>query len=374
MTTHAKLSASGSGKWIGCPGSVVAEQSYKDSSSAAAEEGTAAHELAEHCLTNQCDADKLLGETFNGYIVDKDMAYHVQEYLDYCHAARDQLGKPQVFIEERVEFTDYVPEGFGTVDYGLAGASTLVAIDLKFGQGVTVYADENTQGLLYLAGLYQGLTKKGKAAITTVEIHIVQPRKSNYGVWILEKWEFLAWMDDIKRSAYIALQPDAVRVPGEKQCQWCMHKHNCVELKEATENVIVSQFDDLSLPEVPTLTDEQRIRIVEAKPLINLFINAIEADIKERLFEGQDVPGFKLVEGRSNRKLHDSAEENAVQEIGDAAYNKKLKGLGELQKLISKAWVDDNCYKPPGSPTVALVSDKRPGITLDTTGDFDDES
>jgi hypothetical protein len=374
MTAHAKLSASGSAKWIGCPGSIAAEASHKDSSSAAAEEGTAAHELAEACLRTETDADKHIGEVFNKHTVDKDMAYYVQQYLDYCYASRDAMKSPHVFIEERVEFTDYVPEGFGTVDYGLSDATKLVAIDLKFGKGITVSSYENTQGLLYLSGLYQALSKEQKKSIKTVEIHIVQPRKSNFSTWILERWEFLAWMADIKRSAWLASQPDAVRVAGEKQCTWCLDRHNCVVLKKSVEDVIMTDFDDISTPDIESITDEQRVKIVEAKPLINIFMNAIEKDIKDRLFANEQVPGFKLVEGRANRKLHDHAEADAFTALGEDAYNKKLKGLGDLQKLISKDWVDDHCYKPPGSPTVALASDKRPAIILDTTEDFDDES
>lgn len=376
---HAKLSASGSARWLNCPGSVEAETGYEDSGSVFAEEGTLAHEVADLCLKAGDDADSYIGVTVkcNGRdnIIEKVMAGHVQEYLDYVRAF--QVANTDLFTEERVDFSNVVPNGFGTMDAAVIDYNTRIChiFDLKYGQGIAVDAFENSQGLLYAIGLLNEVGWLG--AFDSFKIHIVQPRKANYSEWFVTVEQLNQFAAFVETRAQLALSPNAARIPGDKQCQWCKHKANCVELKEHTEHVIGNLFDDLSLealkPQIPVLNDGDKRSILLSKKLIEDFLKAVEKDVFDTLNDGGTFPGFKLVEGRSNRKMIDGAEAQLCHEFADAVYNFKLKGLGELEKIAGKPRIAELTYKPQGRPTLVPDSDRRPALVEPQVAlEFDD--
>lgn len=369
MTMHAKLSASASARWMRCPGSVKANEQIADKTSAHAAEGTAAHALAEYCLVEGISSSDCIGLTFEGYKVDDYMAEYVQQYIDYVY----QFGG-QHFYEVRVDFSDWVPEGFGTSDAIVIDGSTLRIIDLKYGQGVEVYADNNSQAQLYALG---ALNDFGDfAEIERVEVAIVQPRRDHISEWSISKKDLLLFGHKVSQAAKAALQPDAPRQAGEKQCQWCNAKATCPALKTYTEQTLLAEFDDISpatLPPVDSLTDEQLAQALDAKKLITGWLDAVEQLVTDKLNNGDTFSGYKLVEGRSLLQWADEAQaEKLLSERyePEQLYKKTFISVAQAEKLLGKknaAVMADLVVKPSGKPTLAKADDPRPpiGATLD---------
>ena len=364
---HAVLSASGSSRWLNCPGSVDAEKDIPNPSSSFALEGTLAHELADTCLKNKCDADDYVGKEITGDIIQKDMASFVQEYLDYVRSY--ETANSTLYTEERVDFSNVVPDGFGTMDAAvILPDGTCHIFDLKYGQGVVVSAENNTQGLLYAIGLHNYLDFLG--GIEKFIIHIVQPRVSNYSVWevsVDKLKEFAKWAS---KRAKLALSNNAPRIPGEKQCQWCRAKSNCLALSMHVQSVIMAEFDnETELLDIADLTDGDKKAILDNTKLIETFLKAVKADVHSRIEQGQDFNGYKLVSGKANRKWTDNAHLELEKELGDDAYTKKPITITEAQKLLGKKRVDELTYKPTGSPTLVPSSDKRQSISYEPVED-----
>ena len=228
MAAHAKLSASGSARWLNCPGSVNAEKGVKEKSSFFAQEGTAAHALAEYCLVNHVSARSQLGNIFEGFEVTSDMTDHVQNYVDYVLQFEGQH-----MYEVRVDFSPWVPEGFGTCDAMIIGDSRkLRVIDLKYGKGIRVDAEDNTQAMLYGLGAYEDFGHIYDIDSIVITIH--QPRLDHVSEWEITVTDLLAWGEEVKSKAADCFKDDAPREPSEKACQWCKAKPTCPALKKLT--------------------------------------------------------------------------------------------------------------------------------------------
>ena len=357
---HAKLSASGSSRWLNCPGSVKAEEGYPfQGSSEFAEEGSMAHELAEKCLIEELDAEDFLGKEVYKRIVQHDMLAPVQEYVDYV---RSYIGwNTDLLVETRVRFNSVVPNGFGTLDAAVVDRENKVChiFDLKYGKGVKVDAFENSQAMLYAIGMFPVLKDTG---IDKFVIHIVQPRIYNFSSWEISVKDLKKFGLTVREKAELALSGHAPRVPGDKQCQWCRAKGDCKVLATYTEDLITSTFYNLDEVDPDTLTNEEKKAILDNKKLIESFVKAVEASVFTDLELGKDFEGYKLVEGRSMRKWKVNAEEALVDQLGDEAYNKKIIGVGEAEKRLGKDFIDDLTIKPVGKTTLAPSSDKRKPI------------
>jgi hypothetical protein len=367
MTAHARLSASGADRWMLCPGSVAATATHQNTSSAFAAEGTAAHELAEHCLQTRTDASSHIDKTFGGIEVDPLMAEAVQEYLNYVNQFSGHH-----FYEVRLDLSAWVPDGFGTADAVVIDGDTIRVIDLKFGKGIEVDAPDNRQLMLYALGALDAFGDL--AELTTVTLAIIQPRRDHISEHALTVQELLAFGDDVKRAALLALQPDAPRQPGDKQCQWCTAKATCPALLRHAEAVLLSQFDDFAPPPVDTLTNTQLAAALSAKRLITGWLDAVEQLIVGQLLDGQSVPGYKLVAGRSLRQWVDESQaETALAELvpADKLYTRKLISVAQAEKLLKRAKLpQDLVTKPEGKPTLAPADDPRPELGA-TINDFD---
>ena len=376
-THHAKLSASGASRWLNCPGSVKAEQGIEDKTSPFALEGTRAHELSELALFNDKEPQDWIGKPLvenSDFIVDEEMANYVQVYTDYCRAI--SKGADEVFIEQRVSYNDWVPEGFGTNDFGalFLKDKRIKIADLKYGKGVQVDAENNPQAMLYGLGTYAEFS--WISDFDYVDIAIIQPRLDHISEWSISVKDLLKWAEWVSQRAEIALSDDAERVPGEKQCRFCKAKGTCPALMKYTEDIIMADFDDLDdMPSPDTLTQEQLRKVLEHKGLIEGWLGSVETVVRERLEDGKGFEGFKLVEGRSIRRWgNESAAEEVLSEVlGDDLYTKKMVSPTQAEKALKKdqrVLLDGLVVKPAGKPTLAPESDKRPPINI-TDEDFD---
>lgn len=358
MAEHAKLSTSGAHRWLACPGSIKAEEGIPEKTSSYAEEGTLAHSVAESLL---------LGKTPK----ECDFLEPVQAYVDYV---RQIAGKNELFVETRVDFSPWVPDGFGTSDAIIIDTEnqTIDVIDLKFGKGIKVDAEDNPQGMLYALGVINDFSW-AMDDIKNINLHIHQPRLDHISVWSISVDDLLAWGETVKERAALALTEDAPRIPGEKQCQWCKAKATCPAILKLAHDVTSKEFDSLDNPD--TLTDEQLRYALENRKLVVSWFDAVEALVFERLNAGEAFPGFKLVQGRSNRDWMnpDEAEIQLTRLIGEDAYEKKLLSVAKAEKILGKKKASEIAsliVKPEGKPTLAPESDKRPAIGA-TLADFD---
>ena len=360
---HAKLSASGSSRWLNCPGSVAAEEGFKDKGSSFAQEGTAAHELADLCLSGQLSPDSYLNETIEGVIVEQDMIEYVQGYISYV-----QSFSGEHFYEQQVDFSPWVVGGFGTSDAIVIQSKVVHVIDLKYGKGVAVDAENNTQGMLYALGVYNDFSYLFDDVETFV-IHIYQPRINNFSDWEISLKDLLKWGEWVKLQADLALSKDAERTAGEKQCQWCKAKATCKTLSDFTQKIIVSDFDNLDEISNPDKLTNDQIRLaLENKSLITGWLDAVEKHVVSVMLDGGKFDGFKMVEGRSVRKwANDASAEQVLLSLRDESeiYTKKLLSPTQAEKLLGKkdkGAIADEIIKPIGKPTLAKESDKRPSI------------
>lgn len=365
MTAHAALGASSAHRWLTCPGSVSASDGLPDTAGVHALEGTEAHELAELALTT---SDAALSAYDN-----QEMAEYVRQYTDYVR--RLSNGADMVMIEETVSYSDWVPGGFGTADAIVLRGNALYVVDLKYGRGVRVDAEDNPQGMLYALGAFA--TVDQIADIERVHIAIVQPRLDHISEWSIDTQALLRWAEWVTQRAEAATAPDAPRVPGEKQCMWCKAKHKCAALRDMTEALMLAEFDDIThLPNPDTLTDAQIGAVLAAKGLIEGWLTAVSKHVTDRLEGGETFPGFKLVEGRALRKWADETEAEKVMRLlvgSDKAIVSKVVSPAQAEKLLGtkrKGEIADMIVKPSGKPTLAPESDKRPAINV-SPDDFD---
>ena len=378
MNTHALLSPSGASRWARCPGSVEMEKDIPNTTSTHAEYGTGAHEIAEMSFKSGSPAENYLWKkTTNGIEVDEEMVEGVQIYLDYLN----NLNHLNYFIEQRVNYSSWVPNGYGTADYIGMSDDGITVVDLKFGKGVRVDAQNNYQGLLYALGAYAEF--HNLFDFTKVNIVIVQPRLDHISEWSITTKELLKWGDFFKKQAALALSDNPPIVPGESQCQWCRAKAVCKPLAEHNLDIATKEFaDDFSKPikvKNPNKLDNVEVAsILTQIKLISDWVTALHGYAYDQLNSGNEVPGFKLVEGRSLRKWKDEEEIEkhllSLELKDDDLYTKKFISPAQAEKLVKlvgvkPAELSSFIRKPPGKPTIAPESDKREAINVD---DFDD--
>ena len=372
MEEHSPLGASGASRWLYCAGSYWAQKDLPDKSSTFAFEGTCAHELAEICLANKVAARRRIGLPLlinKEFIVTSDMADYAQTYIDYV---RD-IGGVQEY-EQKVSYSDWVPGGFGTADVIATVDDTLFVIDLKYGKGVKVFAENNPQGMLYALGALHERAVFQDFKEVVIVIH--QPRLDHVSEWSITPKELYKWAEWVKERALMCLEPDAQRTPGEKQCQWCRAKATCPALLKHTEVAIMQEFDsfDAELPVPASLSDEQLKVVMDHKSVIEKWLKSVETHIIAQIESGQPFPGWKMVEGRSNRKWSNDLEAEKVLRsyLGEDAYVKKLLTAPAAEKALGKEdakLIQELIVKPEGKAVLVPEGDKRPALPLGITAD-----
>ena len=374
MGKHSVLSSSASHRWLHCTPSARLEQEFADTETEAAKEGTAAHALCEHKLkkalhrrsrrpVSDYDSDEM--EECSGAYVD-----FVMEQVE---AARQICKDPIVLIEQKLDFSCYVPEGFGTGDCLIVSDETLHIIDFKYGMGVLVEAENNPQMKLYALGalnLYDALYD-----IREVSMTIFQPRRENVSTWTISAADLKEWAEkELKPRAQMAYNGEGEYLPGE-WCTFCRASVRC--RARAAEKLKLAQTE-FRLP--PLLTDGEIEEILLVLPDLTRWANEIMAYATDAAVNhGKHWNGFKVVEGRSVRKYQD--EEKAAEAAEKAGYSdiyrKSLITLTEMEKLMGKAeferCIGKYVYKPQGRPVLVPVSDKRPAMnTMNAKHDFNE--
>lgn len=369
---HAVLSASSSHRWLHCNPSARLELEFEDSSSEAAAEGTAAHALAEHKLRK---ALKLRSrKPISKYDCDEMDEYtsdYAQFVLEQLAEARQRCPDPQVLIEQRLDFSCYVPDGFGTGDALIVADRLLHIIDLKYGQGVLVDAYQNPQMMLYALGalrIFDCLYDIEEVAMT-----IFQPRRENISTWTISVADLKEWAETtLKPKADMAFKGEGVYTPGS-WCQFCKAAVKCRARAEAKLELAKFEF-----AQPPLLTDEEIEDILSKLGDLTKWANEIVAYAQDAAVNhGKEWRGFKLVESRTNRRY---ADEDAVAEAAKAAgyrdiFKKSLITITEMERLMGKQTfaevIGPLVEKPVGKPTLVPASDKRPAITsTDAEHDF----
>jgi len=373
---HSIYGPSSAHRWLNCPGSIKAESEMPEPpESEFANEGSAAHHLAEVCLKDSKSTTGFLGCAFPEFPdnqVDQEMVDYVQEYVDYVKA----LGGNQEY-EQVVHYEEWVPGGFGTADAIVTVDDTLHVIDLKYGKGVPVYAEDNPQGMLYALGALS--ERDAFQKFTKVVIHVHQPRLEHVSTWEITPDALYEWAEHAKMQAKLCTSPSAERIPGEYQCRWCKAKPTCSALAARTENALMKEFNELELstPTTPeNLRDVDLRFILNNKPLIINWLNAVESHVKERVLNGEGFEGFMIVRGRSNRKWGDEkeAEKKLNNLLGKTkSYNKKLLSVAQAEKVLGKDKKDeisDLIVKPEGAPALVPDTDKREAVSFVSADDF----
>ena len=368
---HAKLSASSAHRWMNCNPSANLERKFADKSSEAAAEGSAAHALCEHKLRK---ALKQRSTRPTSKYDSDEMEMYTDSYLEFVleqiEIAKQHCADPFVLIEQRLDFSCYVPDGFGTGDCLIVADKLLHIIDFKYGLGVLVDAEDNPQMMLYALGalrLFDALYD-----IDTVSMTIFQPRRENVSTWTISVSELEEWAEKTLRpKAELAFKGEGEFNPGP----WCTFCKAAVKCRaRAEEKLALAQYE---FAKPPLLTDEEIEDILSRLDDLTKWANEIAAYAQDAAINhGKQWNGYKLVEGRSNRKYTD---ESAVIAAATAAgyrdiFKKSLIPITEMEKLMGKKTFAEVLgglvIKPQGKPTLVPASDKRPAIHTGAKHDF----
>lgn len=366
---HALLSASGSSRWLSCTPSARLEQQFENKTSEYAEEGTLAHELGELKLRKELEG--LSTRSFNSKIkkiqehklYTADMPDYVDIYVETCleRVIEVKAKTPDALfkIEQRLDFSEWVPEGFGTGDFVIIADGTMEVCDLKYGKGVPVSAENNKQMMLYALGAISEFSFLYD--IKKVRMTIIQPRLDNISTFEVTVEDILKWAEEyVKPRAELAIKGEGEFVAGA-HCRFCRAKSVCKT--RADKNLELAKYDF----QVPNTLDSNDIAYILSK--VDELVNWA-SDVKEYALEqalnGEEFDGFKVVEGRSNRKYTDveviatTLEQNGYTDIFKP---KELLTLTNMEKLIGKrklnGLIGKYIEKPVGKPALVPITDKR---------------
>lgn len=417
MAAHALLSPSSAEKWLNCPGALAMEQGLPDTGSEYADEGTAAHFLAEQCLNAECDPatyyERVIAlwthptsetegcgftdcldpsfEFGNVFKVDGDMVRHVRTYVQ---AVQEYASNGELMVEQSLPISHVTGEddACGTGDAIIIAGDEITVIDLKYGQGVQIDAEDNSQLKIYALGAVERFAMLGD--FKTARLAIIQPRLNHVSEWAISIEDLLKWGEHVKARATHALNVLANEKPGayvhhlrpsESACRWCKAKAICPKLAETVQVAIGAEFTDLTTADKP----EQETIIgglvkpletvgigtaLDAVPLVEMWCKAIRAKAESELLAGNPVAGYKLVQGKRGNRAWSDAEEaekvlKSMRMKQDEMYTFNLISPTTAEKLLKdtpKRWsrISDLIVQNEGKPSVAPISDKRPALEI----------
>lgn len=400
MTAHAKYSPSSSEQWIGCPGSLTLAGVTEDRGSVYAEEGTAAHDLAATALEEGKDVSEYKGNIIkvgkNDYEVTDEMVKHVQTYVDYV---LDNLGDGTLMIEQQVSLAKVLdlPDQFGTADAVILRDNEIHVVDLKYGRGVEVHADNNKQLMLYALGALDKYKALGDFDRIRVTAH--QPRLYNVSEWDCSIEDLQEFGREAKNAVKISeqcvtgeLNYEEYLNPGDKTCRWCPAKHKCPALAAQVTNLIADDFVDIQNEDKMREKLKNGVDLAEgAEPsflsnamknldIVELWVKSIKDQVYKELVDGGEVDGFKLVRGREgNRRWVDVAEvEDALKGMKlkrDQMYKTEVISPTAAEDLLKRenpvrwAKLQEYITRSEGKLSVAKESSSKPAVL---PGDLED--
>ena len=371
---HAVLSASKAHQWLKCPPSVRWEEQFEErEQSEAAAEGTLAHSLAEDHMRKTLAGKRLTvpAKIKNDPLFRPIMVEHVATYCEEITRAMLEMkdGDPTIKLEQELDLTPWIPEGFGTADCVLIGDGVLHVFDFKYGKGVPVSAEENPQLMLYGLG---ALNEFGMLYdIDLVTLHIIQPRLDSITEWSIVR-DTLEWWGEteVKPIAQTAFKGEGEFNPGQDQCRWCRCKNVCRAYNTYMLDSAKARFNAEGQERQPNeLSPEEIAKLLEVVDEIKRWATKVaDYALDQALNEGVEYPGFKLVKGISRRKITDEkASAEALTAAGFSPQDTmKLKGIGDLEELVGKQKLTEligkYIVKPEGKPTLVPNSDTRKAI------------
>lgn len=386
---HALLGASGASRWIKCPPSARLQESIPDKRSEYADEGTAAHELSELILRRRltpCNSaernrlDKAIADfksssPYYGPEMEDAVSEYVAVVEERFMAAKARSADAVILLEERLDFTDWVPDGYGTGDVVLISDGLLEVIDLKYGKGVPVSAIDNPQLRLYGLGAWSNWNYL--YSITEVSMTIVQPRLDSVSTDTVPLGELIEWGETVVKPAAALADAGEGEFKSGDHCRWCKVKGSCRARAEENMKALAYEFQD---PALLTLEEIGSVLVVAEQ------LKAWAKDVEDFAFEqakrGAKIPAWKLVEGRSNRVITDKdvawkTLEEAKIDADKYLKPRELLGIGELEKRIGKkeiaALLNGLILKPPGKPVLVPETDRRPELNS-VENDFGNEN
>lgn len=412
---HTIFSPSSSKMWSTCSGSLIPNLFAEDNSGEDAAYGTVAHNLAENWLKTGKKPKHRVGKVEEvvrpnakfEIEIDNEMLDYVEQYVNWCmYLPGDH------FVETRVSISNLTPiknQG-GTADHAVCYENELTITDLKMGKGVQVNAYENTQAILYAYGFFSQYDSKYH--FKTIKIRIAQPRLHHFDEWEITREELLERAMFLKERAHAAWCTDAERTPSSEGCKWCKVKSDCAAHAVFAERLLDGLFDDLTKPitendmvkiakeldsgilninpiPVGKLTTSQMGALLPYRSMIESWFKHLYEEAERRCLNGEIVPGYKIVSGKTNREF--VGEDETVTHLvflgldEDKLFKRKLVGIGEVEEQLRKLNYPRNCLptllksivrKPEGQPTMALDTDKRQALTSvadDSFSNLDEE-
>lgn len=358
---HALLSASSAHRWLACPPSAVAAAAYENTSSEYAAEGTMAHEVAEIVVSGnirpETGRDGFAPEVTNEML---DCAAGYRDYIQEQLKSDDAV----VMLERRVDFSEYVPDGFGTCDCIIIQGNTLTIIDYKYGSGVQVSAVDNPQMRLYALG---ALNDYGIAYdIERVEMHIYQPRINNISTDSMTVEELTTWAEKVVKPTAAKAAKGKGEYNAGAHCKFCPHAGRCRALTKTCTEYVNTHGLHVG---VPVLAPHEVADVLRMEPLVSLWLKRVREQAMTTMLDGGDIPGYKVVEGRQGARRW--TDEHQVAELLDnAGYTRDeyttttIFSPAGMDKALGKKKVEEllgGCVeRSPGSPTIVPASDKRP--------------
>lgn len=373
---HAVLSASSSSRWINCTPSARLEEHMTEKASIYAAEGTLAHSKAEEKLRNYVEGHPRKKVKCEDGEMDECTTAYRDYVIEVLNTEKKTCDDAKLDIEVQLDLTPWIPEGFGTSDVVIVSDSTLHVIDLKYGKGVPVYAPHNSQLLIYAAGALHEY--EAYYAFDKVKMHIFQPRLDHISTYEISTVDLCDYMENVVKPAAKKAWDGQGEQEAGKWCQFCKAKANCRE--RAKMNIAIAEQNKLY--DAMLLTDDEVASLLPRLSEMKKWCADIEEFALNQALSGVHYNGYKVVEGRSSRKIVDA---DSVQKLlldegfkeNEFLKPKELLSITNLEKLVGKKKFTELASpyinKPEGKPTLVEESDKRPSIVKTGAEDFQDE-
>lgn len=375
MGAHARNSPSALYRTLNCPPSLVLGEQFQDEESQYAAEGSAGHALAEHLIKKHLHLRTK--RPVSDYYSD-DLMEAVEDYVAFViekiEDAKRECKSPLFSVEQRVDISEYSPDCFGTADMVIVTDKVAHVIDLKLGRGVEVSAEENPQLMAYGLGVLEMVEMLYD--IEVVRLTIFQPRINNFSTWDITPEALKAWGEEILKPRSAMALAGAGEFQAGSWCRFCKARNQCRARAEEFLRLAKMEFRQPAL-----LSDDEIAEVLKVSDELSKWAADVYAFAQDQaVIHGKQWRGYKLVEGRSNRKY--SSEEEVAQAAQAAGYTdiykKSLIGVTEMERLMGKKEfariLGKLVYKPQGKVTLVPDTDKREAINTSTAAaDFQEE-